>query len=1011
MCLIATWLPGQRFTMRQFDTAEGFPTIEMNTPIVHPDGSLFVFGAGKMSIFDGVHVQIVKMDSIGIFTYPERVFITKNEDLLLAPIKGKPWLWELQNKSFQPILCDFNYSSLKYSFEYKNEIYLVYDDFRFARFSEENHEFIPASIPFLDNYLESWRSSTINLVSDGNDSLFVIVTRIGGKLEIHIVTDSIQFKLADCDFQNSFLFDGYLYHYNTSDKNFSFRKGDDINFIDIEGLDLTKYKLLLNIFQNDRVLLGFSNQSMDQDLHWYILSKDRTIQKLGYMPGNEKNQTVIDQPGNFWSASHMGLDRCIPQIQFFPSSEQNVPSSLHAIGEQNGTIYLAGYHSDLSIYDGKKVYIEHTQAKSFLPGSLTLEGTGLLLILEAEDGLLRINEKGKKILPFYIDGERITVGAYYLKQLSNGKTGIGLQKYGFGIISEFNEDKVMIDHFGVEKGILLDNVLTFTEDERNRIWMGRSSKGIAVYDPDVDTAFTYLLDPEDSGSFGAMSSDTDHKGNIWFGANDGLYFFEHPSDFELNAGNFFDEVQKINLPDGDETIITFLKQIGHFIIFGNTSAVSFLPLEKWYNDRDHCPVYQLYYGEDIEGNGSEQNMILEDSKGYLWWGSQTGASRMDLANFVFDTTRNKIEVRQVTNGKKALFLEKGDILRLPVDNRNFSLSFGLESNPSLLRNVFFTYYLTNEKGDTLIQQKYDRQGSIEVTYLVPGKYQLEIVASKYGLEMDRLLINVRAPFAFFESPYTLAGISIVFFGGLAFFLWYRGFKNKQVYNKDLHLSRIEQEKNQLHMQSIISSFNPHFINNSLHWAQSRYRNDDEMVRMIGRLSENIRYIFILTKSGKGFHALAKELTLVENYVMIQQIRFNHSFKLKLPDVELLERLAKFTIPIMQLQIHVENAIEHGLRNRLESSFVELNIREESDEIVFSITDDGCGRKEANKVGSQGTQTGTRMLEELHQLFNENVRNKIKIRSWYEDDLFLDAKGIRFGTRINISIPQEFTYET
>ena len=52
-----------------------------------------------------------------------------------------------------------------------------------------------------------------------------------------------------------------------------------------------------------------------------------------------------------------------------------------------------------------------------------------------------------------------------------------------------------------------------------------------------------------------------------------------------------------------------------------------------------------------------------------------------------------------------------------------------------------------------------------------------------------------------------------------------------------------------------------------------------------------------------------------------------------------------------------------------------------------------------------------MLEELHQLFNENVRNKIKIRSWYEDDLFLDAKGIRFGTRINISIPQEFTYET
>ena len=37
---------------------------------------------------------------------------------------------------------------------------------------------------------------------------------------------------------------------------------------------------------------------------------------------------------------------------------------------------------------------------------------------------------------------------------------------------------------------------------------------------------------------------------------------------------------------------------------------------------------------------------------------------------------------------------------------------------------------------------------------------------------------------------------------------------------------------------------------------------------------------------------------------------------------------------MQLQIHVENAIEHGLRNRKKSSYVKLSINETEKEIIL-----------------------------------------------------------------------------
>ena len=112
---------------------------------------------------------------------------------------------------------------------------------------------------------------------------------------------------------------------------------------------------------------------------------------------------------------------------------------------------------------------------------------------------------------------------------------------------------------------------------------------------------------------------------------------------------------------------------------------------------------------------------------------------------------------------------------------------------------------------------------------------------------------------------------------------------------------------------------------------------------------------------------------------------------------------------MQLQIHIENAIEHGLRNRMASSFVELDITQMQDGIVFSITDDGGGRNKAKKLISKGTESGTKMLSNLHLIFNSNSKNSMPVTTEYEDDIFSDSSGLNYGTRVKIKIPKNYIY--
>ncbi len=191
--------------------------------------------------------------------------------------------------------------------------------------------------------------------------------------------------------------------------------------------------------------------------------------------------------------------------------------------------------------------------------------------------------------------------------------------------------------------------------------------------------------------------------------------------------------------------------------------------------------------------------------------------------------------------------------------------------------------------------------------------------------------------------------------------------------------------------------------------QAKVRKDAVASTVIDRLAQNIRLVFQRSRNGEAFHSLMEEMALVKNYLSIQERRFDGRYQFILPTEEELMLYRHIMVPMMQILIHAENAVEWGLRNRKGSSFLRIAFEDEGPYLKVAIEDDGIGYSNAVERNIRGSRQGTRMLNALHDIFNpRNVRNII---SDIEDNIYLDPEsGLQFGTRINILIPKQYNYE-
>ena len=143
------------------------------------------------------------------------------------------------------------------------------------------------------------------------------------------------------------------------------------------------------------------------------------------------------------------------------------------------------------------------------------------------------------------------------------------------------------------------------------------------------------------------------------------------------------------------------------------------------------------------------------------------------------------------------------------------------------------------------------------------------------------------------------------------------------------------------LKALQAQINPHFLYNTLDsiaWMCEQGRNADA-VRMVHALARLFR---ISISRGHELIPIAKEIEHAESYLQIQMYRYKNQFTY---DFDVDPDCLSYYCNKITLQPIIENSINHGLDLMVDEGRIDVLVRQDGDDIVFSVRDNGVGMSE------------------------------------------------------------------
>ncbi|MDW7658457.1 MAG: sensor histidine kinase [Bacillota bacterium] len=206
------------------------------------------------------------------------------------------------------------------------------------------------------------------------------------------------------------------------------------------------------------------------------------------------------------------------------------------------------------------------------------------------------------------------------------------------------------------------------------------------------------------------------------------------------------------------------------------------------------------------------------------------------------------------------------------------------------------------------------------------------------------------------------------------------------------------------IKALQAQINPHFLYNTLNAINgcARTSRTDSLISMITALSDILRYS--LGSAGKKV-MLADELKHIENYLLIQNTRFNKIIRY---EKEIDPDLLDMPIAPLLLQPIVENAIEHGLSSQADHLIIRITAYRNDAAVYFQVTDNGQGF-EPEKLAELQQQllSDTNILQQTNDSSSGlgllNVHTRLRIQ--YGQPYGLDIQSWKNeGTTIILRLP-------
>jgi len=242
-------------------------------------------------------------------------------------------------------------------------------------------------------------------------------------------------------------------------------------------------------------------------------------------------------------------------------------------------------------------------------------------------------------------------------------------------------------------------------------------------------------------------------------------------------------------------------------------------------------------------------------------------------------------------------------------------------------------------------------------------------------------------------PYYYLFYAAVYLGFLGFALLIKSIQRNQLEKKYENEKKISQ----LQLALVRNQLDPHFTLNAINSIIYSVENSDrklagEQLRRFAGLYRNL-----LLRAGMNQITLEEEVDFCRDYLSLEKNRHGDKFCYEITINEDVNR--KILVPKFMIQIHVENAIKHGLAPLKSGGMLDVKIRNEGNELIIEISDNGIGRQKAAEMKGGSTGKGLKVMDELYRIYNKYYDEKIGSEI---TDLF-DRDGTPSGTRVLIKI--------
>ncbi|HIC31855.1 MAG TPA: histidine kinase transcriptional regulator protein, partial [Flavobacteriaceae bacterium] len=202
--------------------------------------------------------------------------------------------------------------------------------------------------------------------------------------------------------------------------------------------------------------------------------------------------------------------------------------------------------------------------------------------------------------------------------------------------------------------------------------------------------------------------------------------------------------------------------------------------------------------------------------------------------------------------------------------------------------------------------------------------------------------------------------------------------SKQIQKKKDQKLIQEKQLSEIQLRALRSQMNPHFVFNSLSAIQYyiNENNYEASEQYLVKFSKLIRQFFDLSKENEI--TLKEEIQLLKSYLEIEKLRFKDRLDFEIfCDENINTNHVK--IPTMLLQPIVENAVNHGVFNKVENGKVTLKFNQmDTQTIKVKIIDDGVGFK--NTKTEKNKHKSSNVIADRIKFLNQTEKWKITFKN-------------------------------